>query len=199
MTTHKTRGVGRARAAVVTAFLSAVAISGASAEPLQGSAGGTGTASNPSPRPPMSADQQIAMAKRIVARGQDLAQRLMRMVDEARREGDMVRFTCLNDKLTQVNTNVNTAQSRVDALAKAPDAESRGHEFTVITVVGQKLQTLDQEAGQCLGQDLYEAGVTKKTTTIDNDSIPFEPDPSSPPTLLPPGVPSLPARASGIK
>jgi hypothetical protein len=150
-------------------------------------------------RGPASAAQQLGMARSVVARGQDLAQRLMHMVDEARREGDVIRLTCLNDKLQQANANVGTAQGRLEEMSKATDADSRGHEFTVISVIGQKLQTLDQEANQCVGQDLYETGATKVQTEIDRSMIPFDTTSGSVPVLLPPGVPSVPGKSSGVK
>src|SRR5262249_41629891 len=121
----------------------------------------------------MSASEQLAIARGVVTRGKDLAQRLMHMVDQARQENDMIRVTCLNDKLTQTNANVNTAESRLEGLSHAADVEARAHEFTVIVVVGMKIQTLDQEANQCVGQDLYEAGATKIQTTVDISMLPF--------------------------
>jgi hypothetical protein len=147
----------------------------------------------------MSASEQLGVARGVVARGQDLAQRLMHMVDEARREGDVIRLTCLNDKLTQANANVTTAQSRLEGLQHAVDVEGRAHEFTVIVVIGMKIQTLDQEANQCVGQDLYETGATKIQTTVDYSMLPFENTSSNAPVLVPPSVPSIPPRASGVK
>lgn len=157
-------------------------------------------AAQPAPRPaPMSADQQIGQAKTILASGQDLAQRLMRMVDTARREGDVIRVTCLNDKLTETNANVSMAQSRLEALKKAVDAEQRGHEFTVITVIGQKFTTLDQQANQCVGQDMFETGKTKTQTEIKKSLVPMDKTSSAPPTMVAPSVPVVPARSSGVK
>lgn len=153
----------------------------------------------PGMRAQLSAREQLGQARTILARGRALAQRLMGMVDEARREGDIIRLTCLNDKLTQANANVTGVEARLDALQKAPDADTRNHEFTVITVLGQKFQTLDQEANQCVGQDLYEAGATKIQTEIDNRLRPMDNTSGSPPILLPPSVPIIPPRASGVK
>jgi len=157
---------------------------------------GNGATYKPAPTSPA---QQLGMARGVVAHGQDLAQRLMHMVDQARREGDVIRLTCLNDKLQQANANVGTAQGRLEEMTKATDADSRGHEFTVISVIGQKLQTLDQEANQCVGQDLYETGATKVQTEIDKSKDSYDSSSGSVPVLLPPGVPSVPGTSSGVK
>jgi hypothetical protein len=120
------------------------------------------------------------------------------MLEEARREADIIRVTCLNDKLTQANANMRTAQSRLTAFENATDPEQKSHEATVLNVLGQKFQLLDQEANRCVGQDLYETGSTKVLTEIDTAYLPFEEDPTSPPPPPAPVVPILPLAASGV-
>lgn len=136
------------------------------------------------------ADQQ-ATAETIVQRAARLSERLSQLLDEARREADMIRVTCLNDKLTQANANLRTAQNRLASLQKATDQEQRNHEFTVLSVLGQKFQVLEQQANQCVGQDMYETGPTKVVTEIDTSLLPFENDPGSPPMMLP-STPAIP-------
>ena len=92
----------------------------------------------------------------------------------------MIRVTCLNDKLTQINANLRTAQGRFTNLQRTVDTDQRNHELTVLTVLGQKLQVLDQESNQCIGQDLYETGPTKIITEIDTRALPYESDPTNP-------------------
>ena len=55
-------------------------------------------------------------------------------------------------------------------------------------MLGQKLQVLDQEAHQCVGQATYETGATKVVTEIDTSMLPYEEDPSNPPVILPPSL-----------
>jgi hypothetical protein len=162
---------------------------------VNASATTTGTTATAAPRVLSPADQ-LTVSEGIVQRGNVLSQRVSQMLDEARRETDMIRVTCLNDKLTQVNANLRTAQSRLAALQKAPDKEQRDHEYTVLSVLGQKLQVLDQEANQCVGQDLYETGPTKIVTEIDTSLMPFEDDPRTPPIMLPPSLFEAPPNAS---
>lgn len=137
--------------------------------------------------------EQLAEAERIQTRGSQISRRVATMLDESRRERDIIRVTCLNDKLTQVNANVRTLELRVDALREAvqgDNVERRNHEYIVITVLGQKFEILEQEANQCIGQDIFETGATRVETVVD-PSTPDE-DPNvmvEPPTVPAPFIP----------
>jgi hypothetical protein len=139
--------------------------------------------------------QQREEAQQIVERGNSVSRQVSSMLDEARQERDIIRVTCLNDKLTQINANLRTATTRAEALddaVEAQDAPRRNHEFTVLTVIAQKLQTLEREAQQCIGEDIFETGATTVETEIDDDTpvdpdeLPDEPAPVVP--LIPPPV-----------
>jgi len=149
-------------------------------------------------RADLSGPEQLAEAEQIQQRGTQISRRIQTMLDEARRERDIIRVTCLNDKLTQSNANLRTLNDRIENLSDAvqgQDASRRNHEYTVVTVLAQKFSTLEQEANQCIGQDLYETGATRVTTSVDpstpdedpadltamsGEVIPFIPPPASP-------------------
>ncbi|MBW2460956.1 MAG: hypothetical protein JRH11_04870 [Deltaproteobacteria bacterium] len=153
----------------------------------------------------MTGAEQLAEAENVVQHGTQLSRREQAMLDEARRERDISRVTCLNDKLTQTNANLRTVNTRVENLSEAVQAQDtsrRNHEFTVIMVLGQKFSTLEQEANQCIGNDLYETGSTAVVTTVD-PNVPDEtdsmrlspagtatqgPDPSLPPPPMSPTI-----------
>ncbi len=145
----------------------------------------------------LTAEQQLEEAQSIEERGTQISRRVLSMLDEARRERDIIRVTCLNDKLTQINAHRRTLESRSRNLQEANttgDSERRNHEFTVITVLGQHFRTLEQEANACIGQDIFETGTTRVVTTIDpatpeedlvvlpvdGHQVPFIPPPASP-------------------
>ena len=146
----------------------------------------------------LSPEEQRQQGVLVVQRGEDLSRRVQSMLDEARQERDIIRVTCVNDKLTQVNANLRTAQQRFeqlnDAIA-ANDSGRRNHEFTVLIVLDQKFVVLDREAAQCIGQDIYETGATRVTTEIDPET------PELDPTILPevevPVMPYIPPPRSG--
>lgn len=133
----------------------------------------------------------------VVRKGEGTARSVRAMLEEARKAADIIRVTCLNDKLTQINANLKTAQVRLAALREAVDPDRQSHEYTVLNVLGQKLQVLDREAQQCVGQGMYDTGETKVITEIDSDMLPFEDNPSTPPILLPPSLPTILPPATG--
>lgn len=149
----------------------------------------------------MSAADQQTQAEAIVRRGNQLAERLSRMLDEARREKDILRANCVNRKLTEVNANVRNVGDRAKALKDASqvaDDSRRNHEYTVLTVLSQKLDTLNQEAAQCLGESVFEPGASQVITTIPNNVI-VGTDPSTvPPTPPPPPAVNVPPETSGM-
>ncbi len=144
----------------------------------------------------LSAEEMRAEGAAVVQRGEDLGRRVLSQLDEARQERDIVRVTCVNDKLTQINATTGTARDRNEALEDAIDAADNGraaHEFTVLIVLKQKLVVLDREAAQCIGQEIYETGATLVRTEIDPETP--EDDPTALPEV-PPIVVIIPPPAS---
>jgi hypothetical protein len=184
--------MGKGSMNVAVAILGAALIAGFGARASAQATAGT------APRRTVNPAEQAASVRSVVQRGAVLAQRLNTMLEEARREADIIRVTCLNDKLTQTNANMRTAQTRLSAFESATDPEQKSHEATVLNVLGQKFNLLDQEANRCVGQDLYETGSTKVLTEIDTAQLPFEENVAQPPPPPPPVVPIVPLAASGI-
>ena len=136
-------------------------------------------------------EEQLREASAISSRASKLAERLSKMLDEARRERDIMRANCVNRKLTEVNANTRNVEQRMRALrdaSAAGDDARRSHEFTVLTVLSQKLDQLDQEATQCLGQSIYEPGAAQIVTTIQSGGPDYDPTVIEPATAAPPSV-----------
>jgi len=136
-------------------------------------------------------EEQLAQAERINRRAGQLADRLSKMLDEARRDKDIMRANCVNRKLTEVNANTRNIDQRARALREAVavgDQSRRSHEFTVLTVLAQKLESIDQEATQCLGQSVDEPGASQVVTTIQSGSPTLDPSVIEPSTAAPPSV-----------
>jgi len=125
-------------------------------------------------RPPTQAEQ-LAFAERVLQSAEQTSAAVSRMIDQSRSERDLIRMSCLNDKLSQVGANSSAAQGRSDALrsaVEAGDTTRANHEYTVLSVLLQKLELLRQEAGQCIGQDVYETGAARITVEVDAARIP---------------------------
>jgi hypothetical protein len=148
----------------------------------------------------VSADEQSAQAEAISRRGGDISQRLTKMLGEARKDKDIMRANCVNRKLTEVNANLRNVDSRVGALKdalKTGDKDRGNHEFTVLAVLSQKFDMLDQEAAQCLGQSVFEPGASQVVTTVPNNvNVLTDPSVTPAPAAPPPSV-TVPAPTSG--
>ncbi len=117
----------------------------------------------------------------------------------AKREKDIIRATCLKDKLEQCNASLQSMKRRQAALKKAiaaGDSGSGNHEFTVIRVLSQKSKALAQAANQCVGQDLFDTGDTQVREEVDL----FVPDEN--PAVVSPvldwPIPFIPPPVSGV-
>jgi hypothetical protein len=121
-----------------------------------------------------------------------------RQLADAREKRDVVRVLCLNDKLNQIDLASRTASDRVEALNAAAaqnDLDRTKHEFTVVRVLRDRVNTLVSEANQCIGEETGFVGESRVTVDIDpnipdTDPSDFPDDPLvSPPPVL--GTPTL--------
>ena len=89
----------------------------------------------------LSPDERLDRAKGFVGAIERAAQSIQRDLQSARKERDVVRVLCLNDKLNQVDVALRSAQDRVSALGAAvdrKDADRARHEYTVLEVLNDR-------------------------------------------------------------
>jgi hypothetical protein len=128
----------------------------------------------------LSPQEQLAQADAFVARMGVTGASVRRMLEQARSQRDVVKTLCLNDKLNQIDVAIRSAQDRRGALEQASlrkDSDLANHEFTILTVLRQRVEQLHAEANQCIGEEAVLFGETKITTQVD-PNLPHE-DPSS--------------------
>lgn len=148
----------------------------------------------------LSAGEQTSEAQGILARGGTLSTRVSQMLDEARRDRDIIRITCLNDKLTQINANITSVDERVQALQAAHNINNRdqaNHEYTVITVLGQKFRILEQDANTCVGGEVFDTDGSTTIETRVNPGTPVGEVPEQIGNPVPPTAPYVPPVMSG--
>lgn len=141
-------------------------------------------------------EQMVAEAKGFLPAMDRAATVVRRMLADAREKRDVVRVLCLNDKLNQIDLAIRTANDRMDALnasATQNDADRTKHEFTVMQVLRDRVNTLVTEANQCIGEETGFIGDTRLIVDIDptipdTDPSDFPDDPliSEPPVLSSP-------------
>jgi hypothetical protein len=120
-------------------------------------------------------------------------------LQSAKRDSDIIRATCVEDKLDQCTAslqNIKRRQAALNEAISARDPGSSNHEFTVIGVLSQKFKALAQAANQCVGQDLFDTGETQVKEEVDL----FAPDenPAVPHTLPDWPIPFIPPPVSGV-
>ena len=132
--------------------------------------------------------EQITESAKHLGRMEQSASGIRKMLEEARKQRDVVKTLCLNDKLSQIDVAIRSGRDRrtqLQAAVNRNDAELANHEFTILTVLRQRSEQLVAEANQCIGEEAAFVGDTRTKVTIDPSIPPDEtPYPSTDPTLV---------------
>jgi hypothetical protein len=161
----------------------------------QGETAPAGETPPPSDPAAMSPQQMLASAKAMLPAMDRVATGVRRQLTRAREQKDVVKALCLNDKLNQIDLATRTATDRVaglEAAVSANDAERTRHQYTVIQVLEDRVNTLSAEANQCIGEETGFVG--ESAVTVEVEGVP-DTDPSevpSPPVVSNPPVTSIP-------
>lgn len=139
----------------------------------------------------LSPQEELTQADAFLARMDAAATSVRHQLEGARSARDVVKTLCLNDKLNQIDVAIRSARDRRGALEQAAarrDSDLSNHEFTILTVLRQRVEQLTAEANQCIGVDAYYVGDSKVTTTIDPNITQQDPSayPDNPIVSAPP-------------
>lgn len=147
--------------------------------------------------------QMLKKSEEFIARMDRGARAVREQLKIARQERDVIKVLCLNDKLNQIDVALATATERRASLASMVQSNQPDrvkHEYTIISVLRERVETLLTEANQCVGEELGYLSDTQVNVSIDPD-IP-DGDPSGfpndpliqpvPPTIIPPPPPTPP-------
>jgi hypothetical protein len=127
------------------------------------------------------------------------AQVVRRQLTLAREQKDVVKALCLNDKLNQIDLAIRTATDRVadlESAVSANDLERSRHQYTVVMVLRDRVNTLVSEANQCIGEETGFVGESAVTVEVegvpdtDPSEYPTDPIVSQPPMTSPPPEPT---------
>lgn len=106
----------------------------------------------------------------LVAELERAAGVIRQRLEEARRQHDVVKTLCLDDKLSQIDTTVRSASEHASnqKLAKTTkDAELAAHEGVILQVFRQRGEQLSAEANTCIGEEAAFVGDTKVAANVD--------------------------------
>jgi hypothetical protein len=118
----------------------------------------------------LSPGERVDQGKEFVAGIERSAQSIQRQLQSARKDRDVVRVLCLNDKLNQVDVALRSAQDRASALnaaAERKDADRSRHEYTVLEVLSDRVRALVNESNQCIGEETGFVGEAEVSVSID--------------------------------
>jgi hypothetical protein len=151
------------------------------------------------PQGPANADaspeEMLSRAKLFVVGIEQSSGSISRQLQAARKDRDVVRVLCLNDKLNQVDVALGSAQDRLGSLRTAvarSDADRSRHEYTVLEVLNDRVRVLVNESNQCVGEETGFIGDAEVSVSVDpnlpNADTTFDFNSSSPPP--PPNISS---------
>jgi hypothetical protein len=171
---------------VVGVFALSIGQDQASAQTPSGGAPAPAATGGLSRKADVTPTEQVDQASTYTAEMEGIRARVQADLERARKERDVVKTLCLNDKLNQIDVAMTSAAERRRALelaAKRGDTDLANHEYTILTVLYQRVQQLDSEANQCIGKEVAFTGESSVTVTHEGE-LPVE-DPSDfPPTPI---------------
>jgi hypothetical protein len=136
-------------------------------------------------RPTLSAQDMVTNANDYRRRMNEVMVRINSLIEQARKQKDIIKINCLTDKLVQLKASLNIVDRSFSTMQEASARADEGaafHEYTRITIVHQNVQVLATEAEACVGEDLSYVGATRVDVDI---------------TGVPPGDPTQPGPPGG--
>jgi hypothetical protein len=126
----------------------------------------------------LSPQETLAQSKDYYKKMQETQRRVLQLQAKAKKDKDMVKLNCVNDKLTQLQGHMTVTDQSMSTLSldvAKGDTAARQHEFTRLTILYQKVVTLGTEAEQCIGEDVSYVGSTRVDVEIDPSIPPADP------------------------
>jgi hypothetical protein len=126
----------------------------------------------------MSDAQMSGKAEGALTKLRDVRKYVQNLLDQARKAKDIIKITCLNDKLTQINVNIRTYEDRMQSLQnaiKTGDKAARNHEYNVLVVLENKIENLRMEAETCIGEAEGYLGKTEVTVSAPKGMAQMDP------------------------
>src|SRR5262245_16721187 len=127
-------------------------------------------------RAEISPNDMVRQVAEYRSKMEDMLKHIVQLQDQAKRQKDVIKLNCVNDKELQLKAVLNIADEAnnnlVTAIARGDEAD-RYHQFGRITLAFQESQRVASEADQCVGEDLTFLGQT--TVTVEEPRIPEDP------------------------
>ncbi len=131
---------------------------------------------------PMDKTAQLSPSEMTAKADDDIAKmktdltRVLQLQQAARKQKDIIKLNCVNEKLIQVKQLLNIGEMSRTNLTEAianSDEGARYHQYGQVTVATEKTNSLRDEAEACIGDELRFVGPTE--VEVDKPPIPDDP------------------------
>ncbi|MEO0811415.1 MAG: hypothetical protein AAFY60_01035 [Myxococcota bacterium] len=134
-------------------------------------------------------EDKAAQADKYIANMKSVLKTVLKYLEEARDERDVVKLNCVNEKLTAVKGLLRISETSDVTLREAlarRDPDAAGHEFEKIAIAARKVEQLRAESEACVGELAVYSGDTQVEVVVSGEP-PASGDPAAtPPTVVPP-------------
>ncbi len=116
------------------------------------------------PEKKMSDKEMLSKSQENLKKMRNIYKDILNLLDEARKEKDVVKINCINENLTAIKALLKIAEQADVALQEAiikKDEIVAQHEFEKVEIAYQKAKSLNQEANACAGKISMTPGETK--------------------------------------
>ena len=116
--------------------------------------------------------EKVNQGRAVLDRLRDVFSRVVKHLEEAREEKDVVKLNCVNEKLTAIKGLLKISEQSSVALEEAiarRDARRAQHEFEKLSIAGQKAEQLFAESEACVGELAVYAGDTEVAVEVNED------------------------------
>jgi hypothetical protein len=131
----------------------------------------------------------LAQSKSVGEQVQKDWRHVKHLQEQARKEKDVIKLNCVNDKLVQIKPQMNMCETARNTLELSSEKDDRSALFAEVTISGENIRRLREEADQCIGEPTL---ATESTTGYTAPDVPDSPygDPFTPDQVEPPGYAS---------
>ena len=165
------------RKALLLAALASVAFGGSYLQAQNASGDDTSEVTAPAEKAAnLSPTEMKAESKKHIETMQEILVRVVELQKLARKQKDVIKLNCVNDKLLQIKQLLNIAEAGqtdlIEAIAQQ-DNEDSAHQYSQISIAKEKTDGLHGEAEGCIGEELVFLGPTE--VSVDDPGLPDDP------------------------
>ncbi len=124
----------------------------------------------------LSREQMLARAGEDINLMKGIRGQVLTMLESTREEEkDLLKLNCINEKLSAIKGFLKVSEQSMLKMRESSDKESIGHQFSLVSIAGSKVQNLGVEAQSCAGEVLRYSGNTEVIFEIDPNIAQIDP------------------------